>query len=391
MRDAKNIGKTYEPKEFEERIYKNWEESGYFTPVVDKAKKPYSIVMPPPNITGKLHMGHALNNTLQDVLIRFKRMQGYSTLWLPGEDHASIATEVKVEQELIKQGINKKEMGREAFLDKVWEWTDEYREKIRKQLKKMGCSCDFTRESFTMDENLNRAVRIVFVKLYDEGLIYKGNRLINWCPQCRTALSDAEIDFEEYTGYFWSIKYPLAGSDEFLEIATTRPETIIGDTAVAVNPKDERYTHLVGKKLILPLANREIPIIADNYVDLEFGTGAVKITPAHDPNDYEVGKRHDLEEITVMNEDGTMNELAGKYAGMDRYEARKAVVKDLEELGLLVSIKEHIHNVGCHDRCGTVVEPMMSKQWFVKMESLAKTALAVVREKQIKFVPERFE
>jgi len=391
MEDSENIAKTYSPKEFEERIYKNWEGKGYFTPVVDRSKKPYSIVMPPPNITGKLHMGHALNNTLQDVLIRFKRMQGYCTLWLPGEDHASIATEVKVENELLKQGLKKKEMGREAFLGKVWEWTDEYRERIREQLKKMGCSCDFTRESFTMDENLNKAVRTVFVKLYNEGLIYQGNRLINWCPKCRTALSDAEIEFEEQAGHFFNIKYPVVGSDEFLEIATTRPETMIGDTAVAVNPKDERYAHLVGKKLILPLVNREIPIIADNYVDQEFGTGAVKITPAHDPNDYEVGKRHNLEEINVLNEDGTMNELAGKYKDMDKYEAREAMVKDLDELGLLVSVKDYSHNVGCHDRCGSVVEPMMSIQWFVKMESLAKPALAAVKEKQIKFVPERFE
>lgn len=391
MEDSKNIAKTYNPHEFEERIYKNWEEKGYFTPVVDKGKKPYSIVMPPPNITGKLHMGHALNNTLQDVLIRFKRMQGYCTLWLPGEDHASIATEVKVENELLKQGLIKKEMGREPFLEKVWEWTDEYREKIREQLKKMGCSCDFTRESFTMDENLNKAVRTVFVKLYKEGLIYQGNRLINWCPKCKTALSDAEIEFEEHEGHFWNIKYPVVGTSEFLEIATTRPETMIGDTAVAVNPKDERYAHLVGKKLMLPLVNREIPIIADDYVDLEFGTGAVKITPAHDPNDYEVGKRHNLEEITVMNEDGTMNELAGKYAGMDRYDARKAMIKDLDELGLLVSVKDHSHNVGCHDRCSNIVEPMISKQWFVKMESLVEPAIDVVKEKKIKFVPERFE
>ena len=391
MEDSENIAKTYSPNEFEERIYRVWEEKGYFTPVVDRSKKPYSIVMPPPNITGKLHMGHALNNTLQDVLVRFKRMQGYCTLWLPGQDHASIATEVKVENELLKQGLKKKEMGRESFLEKVWEWTDEYRERIRGQLKKMGCSCDFTRESFTMDENLNKAVRAVFVKLYNEGLIYQGNRLINWCPKCKTALSDAEIEFEEQEGHFWNVKYPLVGSDEFLEIATTRPETMIGDTAVAVNPKDERYAHLVGKMLLLPLVHRKIPIIADDYVDLEFGTGAVKITPAHDPNDYEVGKRHNLEEITVMNEDGTMNELAGKYKGMDKYEAREAMVKDLDELGLLVSVKAHSHNVGCHDRCGSVVEPMISKQWFVKMESLAKPAIDAVKEKKIKFVPERFE
>ncbi len=386
-----NIEKTYSPKEFEERIYKTWEEKRYFTPKVDRNKKPYSIVMPPPNITGKLHMGHALNNTLQDVIIRFKRMQGFSTLWLPGEDHASIATEVRVENELLKEGLVKKEMGREAFLNRVWQWSDEYRERIRTQLKKMGCSCDFTRESFTMDENLNKAVRAVFVKLFEEGLIYQGNRLINWCPQCKTAISDAEIEYEEQAGHFWHIKYPVIGSDEFVEIATTRPETMLGDTAVAVNPKDERYTALIGKKLLLPLVNREIPIIADDYVDMEFGTGAVKITPAHDPNDYAVGKRHNLEELIMMNEDGTINGVGGKYCGMDRYEARKAIVSDLEKEGYLVNIREHSHNVGCHDRCGTVVEPMVSKQWFVKMEELSKPALEVVKNGEVKFVPERFE
>ncbi|MCM8711635.1 valine--tRNA ligase [Clostridium sp. SYSU_GA19001] len=391
MEEFKNIATTYNPKEFEERIYKTWEEKKYFTPVVDKSKKPYTIVMPPPNITGKLHLGHALDNTLQDFLIRVKRMQGYSTLWLPGEDHASIATEVKVENELLKQGFVKKEMGREAFLDKVWEWTDEYRDRIRQQLKKMGASADFTREAFTMDENLNKAVRTVFVKLYKEGLIYQGNRITNWCPKCKTALSDAEIEYSEQSGYFWHIKYPVVGSNEFIEIATTRPETMLGDTAVAVNPKDERYAHLVGKTLMLPLINREIPIIADDYVDMEFGTGAVKITPAHDPNDYEVGKRHNLEQIKVMNDDGTINHLGGKYANMDRYEARKVIVNDLEQQGFLVKIKDHIHNVGCHDRCRTVIEPMISKQWYVRMESLAKPAIQAVREKKIKFVPERFE
>lgn len=392
MEESRNIATTYNPKEFEERIYKTWEEKGYFTPKTDKSKKPYTIIMPPPNITGKLHLGHALDNTLQDFLIRVKRMQGYSALWLPGEDHASIATEVKVENELLKQGLKKKEMGREAFLEKVWEWTDEYRERIRQQLKKMGASADFTREAFTMDENLNKAVREVFVKLYNEGLIYQGNRITNWCPKCKTALSDAEIEYSEQAGHFWHIKYPVVGSNnEYLEIATTRPETMLGDTAVAVNPKDERYKHLVGKTLMLPLVNREIPIIEDDYVDLEFGTGAVKITPAHDPNDYLVGKRHNLEEINVMNEDGTINALGSKYAGMDRYEARKAIVKDLEEQGFLVKIKEHAHNVGCHDRCRTTVEPMISKQWYVKMETLAKPAIEAVREKKIKFVPERFE
>ncbi|MBL4931106.1 valine--tRNA ligase [Clostridium paridis] len=386
-----NISTTYDPKEFEERIYKVWEEKKYFTPEVDRSKKPYTIVMPPPNITGKLHLGHALDNTLQDILIRFKRMQGYCTLWLPGEDHASIATEVKVENELLKQGLVKKELGRDAFLEKVWEWSDEYRERIRTQLKKMGVSADFTREAFTMDENLNKAVRHVFVKLYNEGLIYQGNRITNWCPKCETALSDAEIEYKEQEGNFWHIKYPVKDSDEFIEIATTRPETLLGDTAVAVNPNDERFSHLVGKTLILPLVGREIPIIADEYVDIEFGTGAVKITPAHDPNDYEVGKRHGLKEIRIMDDKGVINSLGGKYAGLDRYEARKAMVSDLEKEGLLVKIKPHTHNVGTHDRCNTVIEPIISKQWYVKMESLATPALEVVREGKTKFIPERFE
>lgn len=391
MEENKNISTTYNPKEFEERIYKMWEEKKYFVPEIDKRKKPYTIVMPPPNITGKLHLGHALDNTMQDTLIRFKRMQGYCTLWLPGEDHASIATEVKVENELLKEGLKKKEMGREAFLERVWQWTDEYRERIRTQLKKMGCSADFTRESFTMDENLDKAVKTVFVKLYNEGLIYQGNRITNWCPKCMTALSDAEIEYSEKEGHFWHVKYPIKGEQGYIEIATTRPETMLGDTAVAVNPKDERYRSLVGKSVILPLVNKEIPIIADDYVDMEFGTGAVKITPAHDPNDFQVGKRHNLEEIIIMNDNGTISEKCGKYAGMDRYEARKAIVKDLEEQGYLVKIKEHTHNVGCHDRCGTVIEPLLSKQWYVKMESLAKPAVEVVKEKKTKFVPERFE
>lgn len=389
--DNKNISTTYNPKEFEERLYSTWQEKKYFTPVIDKSKKPYTIIMPPPNITGKLHLGHALDNTLQDMLIRFKRMQGYCTLWLPGQDHASIATEVKVENELLKEGLYKKEMGREAFLEKVWEWTDEYRGRIREQLKKMGCSADFTREAFTMDENLSKAVRHVFVKLYKEGLIYQGNRITNWCPKCQTALSDAEIEYEEREGNFWHIKYPVVGSEEFLEIATTRPETLLGDSAVAVNPNDERYSHLVGKMLKLPLTDREIPVIADDYVDVEFGTGAVKITPAHDPNDFEVGKRHNLPQIRVMDDSGVINHLGGKYKGLDRYEAREKMVADLEELGLLVKIKPHTHNVGTHDRCNTVVEPIISKQWYVKMQSLADPAIEVVRNKGTKFVPERFE
>ncbi|WP_297635590.1 valine--tRNA ligase [uncultured Clostridium sp.] len=391
MSENNNIQTTYSPKEFEERIYKNWEEKKYFTPKVDKSKESYTIVMPPPNITGKLHLGHALDNTLQDMLIRFKRMQGFEALWVPGEDHASIATEVKVENELLKQGLKKKEMGREAFLEKVWEWTDEYRDRIRTQLKKMGCSADFTREAFTMDENLDKAVKHVFVKLYNEGLIYQGNRITNWCPKCQTALSDTEIEYEEKEGHFWHINYPLADGSGHLEIATTRPETLLGDTAVAVNPNDERFKHLIGKTLILPLVNREIPIIGDEYVDLEFGTGAVKITPAHDPNDFQVGQRHNLEMIRVMDDKGIINEKGLKYQGLDRYEARKVMVKDLEELGLLVKVKPHSHNVGTHDRCGTVVEPIISKQWYVKMESLAGPAIDVVKNKETRIIPERFE
>ena len=391
MSEQKNISTTYDPKEFEERIYKNWEEKKYFSPEIDKSKKPYSIVMPPPNITGRLHLGHALDNTLQDMLIRFKRMQGYCTLWLPGQDHASIATEVKVENELLKVGLVKKEMGREAFLEKVWEWSDEYRGSIRQQLKKIGCSADFTREAFTMDENLNKAVREVFVKLYNEDLIYQGNRITNWCPKCQTVLSDAEIEYEEQDGHFWHINYPLADGSGFLEVATTRPETMLGDTGIAVNPNDERFKHLIGKTAILPLVNREIPIVGDDYVDIEFGTGAVKMTPAHDPNDYEVGKRHNLREIKVMDDKGFINEQGGKYEGLERYEARKQIVKDLEDLGLLVNIKPHTHNVSTHDRCGTAIEPMISKQWYVKMETLAKPAIEVVKNKKTKFVPERFE
>lgn len=391
MDESQNLSKTYDPKEFEKRIYNNWLEKGYFTPKVDSKKKSYTIVLPPPNITGKLHMGHALDVTIQDIIIRTKRMQGFSVLWLPGEDHASIATEVKVENELLKKGIKKKEIGREAFLEKVWEWTDEYRERIRQQLKEMGCSLDFTREAFTLDENLNKAVRTVFVNLYNKGLIYQGNRIINWCPKCTTAISDAEIEYEEKPGAFWQVKYFVKGSKQFIEIATTRPETILGDTAVAVNPSDKRYKDFVGKTLILPLVGREIKVVADDYVDMEFGTGAVKITPAHDPNDYNVGKRHNLAEINILNEDGTINFPSSKYDKMDRYIAREAIVKDLKEQGYLTSITEHIHNVGTHDRCHTVIEPMTSKQWFVKMEPLAKPAIEAVKNGKIKFVPERFD
>ncbi len=390
MEDNLKIAKNYDPKEFEDRLYKTWEEKKYFTPKVDENKKPYTIMMPPPNITGQLHMGHALDNTLQDVLMRWKRMSGCEALWLPGTDHASIATEVRVEKELISQGYDKKQMGREAFLDKVWEWSDTYRNRIKGQLKKLGVSADWTRESFTMDENLNKAVREVFVRLYNKGLIYQGNRIINWCPKCMTAISDAEIEYEEKAGHFWHIKYPVKDSDIEFTIATTRPETMLGDVAVAVNPNDERYKDLVGKTLILPLVDKEIPIIADDYVDVEFGTGCVKITPAHDPNDFMVGERHNLPKVVVMNEDGTMNHLAGKYEGMDRYEARKAIVADLEKEGYLVKIEDHTHNVGTHDRCSTVVEPLLSKQWFVKMEELAKPAIEAVRENKVEFVPDRF-
>ncbi|MEY8001867.1 valine--tRNA ligase [Clostridium sp. Mt-5] len=391
MSKRKDMETTYNPKTFEEKLYNNWQEKGYFTPRADDNKKTYTIVIPPPNITGKLHLGHALDDTIQDILIRTKRMQGYNTLWVPGEDHASIATEVKVEKELLKDGIVKKEIGRDAFLEKTWDWTHEYRERIRNQVKKLGCSVDFTRERFTMDAGLNKAVKKFFVKLYNDGLIYQGNRIINWCPKCRTAISDAEIEYNEQQGCFWHIRYKVVESDEYLEIATTRPETMFGDTAIAVNPKDERYKHLVGKTAVLPIVNREIPIVADDYVDMEFGTGAVKITPAHDPNDYYVGKRHNLPEIVIMNEDGTIKLPGSKYDGMDRYEARKLLVEDLKEQGFLVKIKEHMHNVGCHDRCGTTIEPMISKQWFVKMKPLAKPAMDVVKNKKIKFIPERFE
>lgn len=390
MEENLKIAKNYNPKEFEDRLYKIWSDKKYFTPEVDESKKPYTIMMPPPNITGQLHMGHALDNTLQDVLMRWKRMSGYSALWLPGTDHASIATEVRVEKELISKGYDKKEMGREAFLEKVWDWSDTYRERIKGQLTKLGVSADWSRESFTMDEHLNKAVREVFVRLYNKDLIYQGNRIINWCPKCMTAISDAEIEYEEKAGHFWHIKYPVKDSNEEFIIATTRPETMLGDVAVAVNPDDTRYNHLVGKTLILPLVNKEIPIIADNYVDKEFGTGCVKITPAHDPNDFLVGERHNLPKIVVMNEDGTMNSLAGKYEGMDRYEARREIIKDLEEQGLLAKIEDHSHNVGTHDRCNTVVEPLLSKQWFVKMAPLAEPAIKAVKDGEVKFVPDRF-
>ena len=390
MSETKELAKSYDPKQVEDRLYETWVEKGYFTPVADPEKEPYTIVIPPPNITGQLHMGHALDNTLQDILIRWRRMQGYSTLWLPGTDHASIATEAKIVEALAKDGISKYDLGREKFLEKAWEWKDIYGGRILNQLKKLGSSCDWSRERFTLDEGCSEAVADVFVKYYEKGLIYRGERIINWCPSCKTSISDIETIYENKQGHFWHIKYPVKGSDEFIEIATTRPETMLGDTAVAVNPKDERYQHLVGKMLILPLMNKEIPVIADDYVDLEFGTGAVKITPAHDPNDFEVGARHSLPMPRVMNDDGTINELGGKYQGMDRFEARKAIINDLEEQGLLVKIKDHEHNVGHCQRCSTVVEPILSQQWFVRMKDLAEPALQVVRDGDIKFVPDRF-
>ncbi|KAB3529874.1 valine--tRNA ligase [Alkaliphilus serpentinus] len=387
-----NLSITYDPKDFEDRIYHSWEEKGYFRPKVDPNKKPYSIVLPPPNITGQLHMGHALDHTLQDVLIRWKRMQGYETLWQPGTDHASIATEVKVVEKIKEEeGLTKQDVGREGFLQRAWKWKEEYGGRIVEQMKKLGDSCDWSRERFTMDQVLNDAVIEVFLQLYNKGLIYRGNRIINWCPECKTSLSDAEVEHEDKNGFFWHINYPVVGMEgKYVEIATTRPETMLGDTAVAVNPTDERYKDLIGKTLMLPLMNREIPVIADDYVDSEFGTGAVKITPAHDPNDFEVGLRHNLPQLVVMNDDATINEKGGKYAGLDRYAARKEVVKDLEELGLLVKVKDHTHSVGQCYRCNTVVEPLTSLQWFVKMEPLAKPAIEAVRNGEIKFVPERF-
>ena len=388
----KELAKTYDPKGIEERLYKKWEDNGYFHAEADRSKKPFTIVMPPPNITGQLHMGHALDNTMQDILIRYKRMQGYNALWQPGTDHASIATEVKVIQSLKEKGIDKADLGREGFLEKCWEWREEYGNRIINQLKKMGSSADWQRERFTMDKGCSNAVQEVFIKLYEKGYIYKGSRIVNWCPVCKTSISDAEVEHEEQDGFFWHINYPVVGEEgRFVEIATTRPETLFGDTAVAVNPDDERYKDIVGKMLKLPMTDREIPVIADPYVDKEFGTGCVKITPAHDPNDFEVGKRHNLEEIVVINDDATMNKLAGKYEGMDRYECRKALVKDLEEAGLLVKVVPHSHNVGTHDRCGTTVEPMIKQQWFVKMDEMIKPAVKGVKNGDIQLLPKRME
>ena len=388
---SKELSKTYDPKEIEDRLYQKWEENGYFHAEVDRSKKPFTIVMPPPNITGQLHMGHALDNTLQDCLTRFKRMQGYSALWLPGTDHASIATEAKVVEKLREQGITKEELGREGFLEKVWEWKEEYGGRIVKQLRKMGSSADWERERFTMDEGCNEAVKEVFVNLYNKKLIYRGKRIINWCPVCRTSISDAEVEYEDQAGHFWHLRYPLSDGSGYIEMATTRPETMLGDTAVAVNPNDERYKDMVGKTVILPIVHREIPIVADDYVDMEFGTGVVKITPAHDPNDFEVGLRHNLPVINVLTEDAKIVDDYPEFAGMDRYEAREAIVAALEKEGALVKIEDYSHNVGTCYRCHTTVEPRVSMQWFVAMEELAKPAIEAVKKGDTKFVPEHFD
>lgn len=387
----KELEKIYEPGQVEERLYQKWVEGDYFHTQRDPDKKPYTIVMPPPNITGQLHMGHAMDETWQDILIRYKRMQGYAALWVPGTDHASIATEARIVAKMKEDGVTKQELGRDGFLERAWDWKKQYGGRIVEQLKKLGCSCDWKRERFTMDEGCSKAVVKVFKKLYDDGLIYRGERIINWCPHCKTSISDAEVEYEEQDGSFWHIRYPVVGTDEMLEIATTRPETMLGDTAVAVHPEDERYTHLHGKSVLLPLVNREIPIVCDEYVDREFGTGVVKITPAHDPNDFEVGVRHQLPIIKVMTDDARMTDDCGKYAGMDRYQARKAIVADLKEQGYLGEIEAHKHNVGTCYRCGTTVEPMVSKQWFVKMVPLAGPAIEAVRSGKIRFVPERFD
>ncbi|HIS78706.1 MAG TPA: valine--tRNA ligase, partial [Candidatus Caccousia stercoris] len=386
---SKELAKTYEPQEVEDRIYEFWTKGNYFHAEPDPKKKPYTIVIPPPNITGQLHMGHALDETLQDILIRWRRMQGYCALWLPGTDHASIATEAKIVEAMRQEGVTKEEIGREAFLERAWDWKRQYGGRIVEQLKKLGSSCDWERERFTLDEGCSKAVREVFVRLYEKGLIYRGERIINWCPHCRTSISDAEVEFEEKAGHFWHLRYPFKDGSGYLELATTRPETMLGDTAVAVHPEDERYQSIIGKTLILPLVGREIPVVADTYVEKDFGTGVVKITPAHDPNDFEVGLRHNLEIINVMNEDGSINENGGKYCGMSGLDARKAIVRDLEEQGFLVRVEDIKHNVGTCYRCGTVVEPRVSKQWFVKMKPLAEPAVDCVRDGRIQFIPER--
>lgn len=389
---AKELAKKYDPKEVEDRIYSSWIEGGYFHAELDQNKKPYTIVIPPPNITGQLHMGHALDNTLQDILIRYRRMQGYDALWIPGTDHASIATEAKIVEAMALEGITKDDLGRDKFLERAWEWKDQFGGRIIEQLKKLGASCDWERERFTLDEGCSKAVREVFVRLYEKDLIYQGERIINWCPNCLTSISDAEVEHDEKDGSFWHLRYPITGTNDYIELATTRPETMLGDTAIAVNPKDERYSHLIGKTVTLPIVNKEIPIVADSYVEMDFGTGVVKITPAHDPNDFEVGARHNLPIIDVMTDDGKMNKNAGeKYCGMDRYECRKAIVKDLQNGGFLVKIEPMKHNVGSCYRCDTIVEPRISKQWFVKMEPLAKPAIDIVKDGKIKFVPERFD
>ena len=394
---GRELAKTYDPKGIEDRLYQKWLDKKYFHAEVDRTKKPFTIVIPPPNITGQLHMGHALDNTMQDILIRYKRMQGYNALWQPGTDHASIATEVKIIEKLKEEGIDKNDLGREGFLERAWDWKKEYGGRIVSQLKKLGSSCDWDRERFTMDEGCNQAVTEVFVKMHEKGWIYKGSRIINWCPVCNTSISDAEVEYQEQAGHFWHIKYPLVDQNgqpsktEFLEFATTRPETMLGDTAVAVNPNDERYTYLKGRQVWLPIVNKAIPVVEDEYVDMEFGTGVVKITPAHDPNDFEVGKRHNLPEVNIMNDDATINENGGKYAGLDRYEARKQIVEELEKEGLLVRIEDYSHNVGTHDRCKTTIEPMIKKQWFVKMDELIKPAVEAVKKGEIKLIPERMD
>ena len=394
---SKELAKTYDPNGIEDRLYQKWLDKKYFHAEVDHSKTPFTIVIPPPNITGQLHMGHALDNTMQDILIRYKRMQGYNALWQPGTDHASIATEVKIIQKLKEEGIDKHDLGREKFLERAWEWKKEYGGRIISQLKKLGSSCDWDRERFTMDEGCNKAVTEVFVKMHEKGYIYKGARIVNWCPVCNTSISDAEVEYQEQAGHFWHIKYPLMNEDgtpsttEFLTFATTRPETMLGDTAVAIHPDDERYTHLHGRKVLLPIVNRVIPIVEDAYVDREFGTGVVKITPAHDPNDFEVGKRHNLPVINILNDDATINKNGGKFEGMDRYEARKAIVEELDQMGLLVKIEDHVHNVGTHDRCKTTIEPMVKDQWFVKMDELIKPAREAVKNGEIKLIPERME
>lgn len=387
----KNLEKNYNPKDFEDKIYKIWENEGYFKGVIDNDKKPFTIVMPPPNVTGNLHLGHALNNTIQDILIRKNRMDGYSALWVPGTDHASIATEAKVVSKLKEEGKSKESLGRDGFLEASWDWTREYGGNIKNQLKKLGVSCDWSREAFTLDDNLTEAVEEVFIKMYNDDLIYQGDRIVNWCPNCHTAISDIEVVHEDESGHFWNIRYKFKDSDDYIVIATTRPETLLGDLAVAVNPDDERYTDIVGKTLILPLVNREIKVIADSYVDMEFGTGIVKITPSHDPNDFEVGARHELGQCVVIDEDAKIVEGYGKYSGLDRYEARKLIIEDLEKIGQLDSVKEHEHAVGHCERCHTTVEPLISKQWFVKMDKLAKLALDAYKNEEIRFIPKRFE